>query len=173
MSMRIAVASGLLLAAPAAMAQGKLEDVAAETKAIQQSVNNSKSTLEQLQASIAERTGATSRVELAYAAEIEGYTIESVQYVVDGVVLPTPRVAAEVTERPLRPGPHALTVKMELRGDGSSAAYMKSYAFKLQASTELDLHGSVVQKVRAVVVPNQGSGRPMIRFDSSEEALPE
>lgn len=136
-----------------------VDSVEAETRKIQQRVNESKSAINQLTQRVLD--GAEpSELAVGDPRVAPGLTVAEVQYLLDGAVF-VPGIDPAMLA--LQPGPHDLVARIEVEAD---EGYMSSYAFRMQASAELaPTSGAVVHA--AVVLEVGDDGRPLARFDTS------
>jgi hypothetical protein len=137
---------------PTRTGEPDVESVEAETRAIQQRVNQSKSAIDQLTQRVLENAQ-PSQLVIGEPRVAPGLDVASAQYLVDGVLV-TRLDGAE-----LAPGPHELVARLEVEGD----MFLSAYAFRMQAQTELPTTADAV--VRAAVVLELDDGRPAARFD--------
>ncbi len=142
-----------------------VDAVEAETREIQQRVNQSKSAIDQLTQRVLD--GAEpSELAVGEPRVAPGLEVADVQYLLDGAVFVPGRDPGVLA---LQPGPHELVARIEVE---AGEAYLSSYAFRMQASADLPpTSGAVVHA--AVVLEVGDDGRPMARFDTSvDKAAP-
>ena len=166
----------------------ELRTVEEEVNNLKERVFRSKATLQLLKELVVEGVGSGSRVALWHLNDMgNGYTMESVQYFLDGKnvytkVDPGGQLAAvkemKVHEQSLPPGTHNLQVKMVLRGNGYGVfSYLRTYQFNVQSTYSFEVEDGRATVVR-VIADTRGAlkdfvDRPTIRYEERSDILKE
>lgn len=165
----------------------ELRTVEQEVGRLKERVFRSKATLQLLKELVIEGATLGSRVVLWHINKMgAAYTLESVQYFLDGKNVFTrvdpngsldERREIKLHEQTIPPGAHSLQVHMVLRGSGFGVfSYLKTYSFKVHSSYTFTIEDGKQTTVR--VIANERSGktfveRPNVRYEVSAESLRE
>ena len=137
---------------PRVQTEPGVEAVEAETREIQERVNQSKSAIDELTQRVLD--GAEpSELAIGEPRVAPGLEVASVQYLLDGTLVES------LDTTTLQPGSHELVARLKVEGD----AYLSLYAFRMQAQT--DLPPTSKARVSAAVVLELDEGQPTARFD--------
>ncbi len=166
----------------------ELRTVEEDVSSLKERVFRSKATLELLKELVIDAAAAGSRVVLWHVNELGGgYSIESVQYFLDGKnifsrVDPEGSLDVEreikLHEQTVTPGTHELEVNMVLRGGGYKVfSYLRSYKFNLQSSYTFKVEQGKISLIR-VVADSRGAfksfvERPRISYDERVQTFRE
>jgi len=166
-----------------------------ELRTVEEDVNNlkervfrSKATLQLLKELVVEGSNGGSRVTIRHFNEMSSnYTIESIQYFLDGKnvftrVDPGGELSAvkemKIHEQGLPAGTHSLQVKMVLRGNGQGVfSYLRTYQFNVQSSYNFNVEDGQASQLK--VIANSRGGmrnfvdRPAIRYEERSDTIRE
>ena len=167
----------------------ELQTVEEEVNHLKERVFRSKATLQLLKELVIEGATVGSRVVIWHVNKMGGgYTMESIQYFLDGKnvfnkVDPGGSLDRQsdikVHERTVPPGNHNVQVHLVLRGSGYGIfTYLRAYQFKVQSSYSFKVEDGKVTIVR--VIANERGGlrksfvdRPGVQYEERVETLRE
>ncbi len=166
----------------------ELRSVEEEVNSLKERVFRSKATLQLLKELVTEGSTVGARLNVWHVNQLGGgYTMESVQYFVDGRnifgkvdpsgTLDTMR-ELKVFEQAIPPGEHSLRVQMVLRGKGYKIfSYLRDYQFRVKSSYSFAVEDGKLTLIRVVADTRGGlrnfAERPDIRFEPRVESLRE
>ncbi len=166
----------------------ELRTVEEEVNNLKERVFRSKATLQLLKELVVEGATGGSRVSIRHFNEMsKNYTIESLQYFLDGKnVFTKVDPGGELTfvkemkihEQTLPPGPHSLQVRMVLRGNGSGLfSYLRTYQFNVQSSYQFEVEEGKVSVLKVLADSRGGlrdfTERPTIRYEERSDVIRE
>lgn len=166
----------------------ELLTVEEEVSQLKERVFRSKATLQLLKELVVDATASGSQVMLWHVNDLgSGYSIESVQYFLDGKNIFTKIdpdggldeiEELKFHEQALAPGPHDLQVNLVLRGRGPKLfSYLESYQFKVQSAYTFTIEEGKVSLIRVVVDSRGGlknfEERPTVRYDERKHVFRE
>lgn len=175
-------------AAPEGDLNRDLRTVEEEVNNLKERVFRSKATLQLLKELVVEGSSGGSRVAIWHNNEMGGnYTLESVQYFLDGKnvftkVDPGGELAAikelKIHEQGLSAGTHNLQVKMVLRGNGSGLfSYLKTYQFNVQSSYAFKVEDGKLSVIKAIATTRGGlrtfEERPSVTYEERTDSIRE
>lgn len=165
----------------------ELQTVEEDVNHLKERVFRSKATLQLLKELVIEGATIGSRVMIWHINKMSGgYTMESIQYFLDGKNIFTKvdpggdldrQTDFKVHEQTVPPGNHNIQVHIVLRGSGFGIfSYLRTYQFKVQSSYSFKVEDGKVTIVR--VIANERGGlrktfvdRPSVQYEERAESL--
>jgi hypothetical protein len=183
---------GIVLAAPAAVAQEESPEAEAEqpelpeqVKSLRQKVLESRARLLMLPEEVHGRTESVSAVQMTITNELTSdYRLRRVEATLDGQPMVQRDLTAEETSQQtftqriqVRPGAHKLDIRMVYQGNGYGLfPYMNTYEVKVGSTYTLVVPDQVVTQLTATIfndgpLKNLWDERPKVRYDVQEASL--